>query len=50
MVSIATGISIVAQSTFADASATRKTLPRTAKPAAFGPTDIKAVIDVGAPS
>ncbi len=26
------------------------TLPRTAKPAALGPTDIKAVMDVGAPS
>src|SRR4030067_909521 len=32
------------------AKAIMKTLPRTAKPAAFGPTDMKAVIEVGAPS
>src|SRR4030042_3728409 len=50
IVSIAIGISIAVQLTDTEAKATINTLPRTAKPAALGPTDINAVIEVGAPS
>src|SRR3990172_1223112 len=50
IVRIATGTKIAAQFTWNPEKAMKKTLPRTANPAAFGPTDMKAVTDVGAPS
>jgi hypothetical protein len=37
-------------STWKEPKEMRKTFPSTAKPAAFGPTDMKAVTEVGAPS
>ena len=47
---IAIGTRTADHSSLTEPNAIRKTLPRTAKPAALGPTDINAVMDVGAPS